>query len=231
MNKRGQSESAARQRINAQPSQELKVAVADVVIENDASFEDTWQQVLAAWQKLFPGEQGVEASEAGSIPGDLVVQRAIPSQAGEIAEFISLRSNGKRAMGRNDIMAAFGEKAFLLLRMDGRLVGLASWQVENLVVRTIDIYLAADLPLKSALRALTEEIERTSRELQCEIALIYLAPELARRQDVWRSLGYQPRTVQSLGVRAWQEAAIESMPAGTTMFFKQLRRDRVLRPV
>ncbi len=231
MNKRGQSESAARQRINAQPSQELKVAVADVVIENDASFEDTWQQVLAAWQKLFPGEQGVESSEAGSLPGDLVVQRAIPSQAGEIAEFINLQSNGKRAMGRDDIMAAFGEKAFLLLRMDGKLVGLASWQVENLVVRTIDIYLAADLPLKGALRALTEEIERASRELQCEIALIYLAPELARRQDVWRSLGYQPRTVQSLGVRAWQEAAIESMPVGTTMFFKQLRRDRVLRPV
>jgi dephospho-CoA kinase len=48
---------------------------------------------------------------------------------------------------------------------------------------------------------------------------------------VWRSLGYQPRTIQSLGVRAWQEAAIESMPAGTTMYFKQLRRDRVLRPV
>jgi dephospho-CoA kinase len=229
MHKRGQSESAARQRINAQPSQELKVAMADVVIENDSSFDETWHQVLAAWQKTFPGEEGAE--EAVAITGELVVWRANPNQAGEIAEFINRRSNGKRAMSRDDVMAAFGEKAFLLLRLDGELVGLASWQVENLVVRTIDIYLEAEIPAREALRALTEEIESASRALQCEIALIYLGPELARRQEVWRSLGYQPRSIQSLGVRAWQEAAVESMPAGTKMYFKQLRRDRVLRPV
>jgi len=44
-------------------------------------------------------------------------------------------------------------------------------------------------------------------------------------------LGYQTRSIASLGVRAWQEAATESMPAGAVMLFKQLRKDRVLRPV
>jgi dephospho-CoA kinase len=180
---------------------------------------------------MFPGEEGADEAEALAVSGELAVRRATPSQAGEIAEFISRCSNGKRSMSRDDIMAAFGEKAFLLLRLDGKLVGLVSWQVENLVVRTIDIYLDAEIPVRESLRVLTEEIEQASRDLQCEIALIYLGPELARRHDVWRSLGYQPRTIQSLGVRAWQEAAIESMPAGTTMYFKQLRRDRVLRPV
>ena len=231
MQKRGQSESAARQRINAQPSQEMKVAIADVVIQNDGSFDETWQQVLEAWRKQFPGEERAEEAETLAIAGKLAIRRATPSQAGEIAEFINRRSNDKRKMSRDDIMAAFGEKAFLLLKLDRKLVGLASWQVENLVVRTIDIFLDAEIPAREALRALTEEIERASRELQCEIALIYLAPELARRQDVWRSLGYQPRTIQSLGVRAWQDAAAESMPPGTTLYFKQLRRDRVLRPV
>ncbi len=231
MQKRGQSESAARQRINAQPSQEMKVAIADVVIQNDGSFDETWQQVLDAWRKQFPGEESAEEAETLAIAGKLAIRRATPSQAGEIAEFINRRSNDNRKMSRDDIMAAFGEKAFLLLKLDRKLVGLASWQVENLVVRTIDIFLDAEIPAREALRALTEEIERASRELQCEIALIYLAPELARRQDMWRSLGYQPRTIQSLGVRAWQEAAAESMPVGTTLYFKQLRRDRVLRPV
>jgi len=231
MQKRGQSESAARQRINAQPSQEMKVAIADVVIQNDGSFDETWQQVLDAWRKQFPGEESAEEAETLAIAGKLAIRRATPSQAGEIAEFINRRSNDNRKMSRDDIMAAFGEKAFLLLKLDRKLVGLASWQVENLVVRTIDIFLDAEIPAREELRALTEEIERASRELQCEIALIYLAPELARRQDIWRSLGYQPRTIQSLGVRAWQEAAAESMPVGTTLYFKQLRRDRVLRPV
>jgi dephospho-CoA kinase len=38
-------------------------------------------------------------------------------------------------------------------------------------------------------------------------------------------------TIESLGVRAWQEAAQETMGKGEAMFFKQLRKDRVLRPV
>ena len=36
---------------------------------------------------------------------------------------------------------------------------------------------------------------------------------------------------QRLGVRAWQEAAQESLQPGAVMLFKQLRTDRVLRPV
>jgi len=56
-------------------------------------------------------------------------------------------------------------------------------------------------------------------------------PEMARDRDLWMPLGYQHRTIASLGVRAWQEAATESMPANSVMMFKQLRKDRVLRPV
>jgi len=32
-------------------------------------------------------------------------------------------------------------------------------------------------------------------------------------------------------VRAWQEAAQETIGIGESLFFKQLRKDRVLRPV
>jgi dephospho-CoA kinase len=132
---------------------------------------------------------------------------------------------------KNDIREAFGEKAYLVLKIEGQMVGVAGWQVENLVARTDDIYLQPDLPLRDVLRTLTEEIERESRELQCEIALVFLSKDLLQKQDVWRTLGYQKRTVDSLGVRAWQEAAMESLTTDTTMFFKQLRKDRVLRPV
>ena len=36
---------------------------------------------------------------------------------------------------------------------------------------------------------------------------------------------------QGLVVRAWQEAAVESMPRGASLWFKRLREDRVLRPL
>jgi len=231
MQKRGMNEAAARQRIAAQPPQEQKIAAADVVIRNDGSFDETWEQVVAAWRRLFPGEEDAAAVQEWAAVGELSVQRAVPRQAEEIAAFINSVGNHDPRLSREDVMAAFGEKAFLLLKADEKLVGLAGWQVENLVSRASDIYLAPDIPPARAFRALMEEIERAARLLQCEIALVFLLPSQAQRQDIWRSLGYQPRTIQSLGVRVWQEAAMESMKAGTIMYFKQLRKDLVLRPV
>jgi len=228
--KRGLSQAIALQRITAQPSQLAKILAADVVIRNDGAFEDTWQQVVEAWRRIFPTAEARD-TQVAAIAGSLALQRAGPRQAAEIAEFITRISNGSVRRNKNDIMEAFGEKAYLVLKLEGQTVGVAGWQVENLVARTDDIYLQPDLPLRDVLRTLTEEIERESRELQCEIALVFLSKDLLQKQDVWRTLGYQKRTVDSLGVRAWQEAAMESLTTDTTMLFKQLRKDRVLRPV
>jgi dephospho-CoA kinase len=230
MFKRGMTEEAARQRIDTQQPQENKVAVANFVIRNEGSFDDTWRQVQDIWKKLFPTLE-VEPVPVVAAKGELVVERARPRQAGEIADFITRMTGRKRTLGYEDVMAAFGEKAFLLLRMDSRIVGLVGWQVENLVARTDDVYLESSLPLLNAMQKIMGEVEHTSKDLQCEASLLFLPPALARHVEMWRSLGYEPRTVQSLGVRAWQEAAQESMPLGSVLLFKQLRKDRVLRPV
>ena len=232
MQKRGMTEDVARQRISVQPSQEEKIAVAKVIIRNEGSFEDTWRQVLAAWQQQFPAEEAMPARPAVTVKkGELSVEKARPRQAAELASFINKVSGGIRKLKGEDIMAAFGEKAFLTLQMDSQLVGLVGWQVENLVARTDDVYLESALSLASAMKILLAEVERVSRDLQCEASLLFVSTQLARREEVWRELGYEPRSVPSLGVRAWQEAANETMAVGEVLYFKQLRKDRVLRPV
>jgi dephospho-CoA kinase len=65
---------------------------------------------------------------------------------------------------------------------------------------------------------------------QCEASLVFVPPELAN-EPFWKSLGYEKRAPHALGVTAWQEAAVESLRPGNTLFFKQLRVDRVLRPI
>lgn len=229
--KRGMSADAARQRIAAQPPQAEKINAADVVIKNGGTFEAAWEQVLAGWQKTFPEsirepQQTVPADE-----GAMFVERAGPRQVEEIAGFITLISKGRREMNAEDVMAAFGEKAFLLLKVDQRLVGLAGWQVENLVARVSDVFLEPGLALGEAVRVLMEAIESASRELQSEALLLFLPPHLGRHSTVWAALGYSTRNPQDLKIKAWEEAALESMPVGTVMYFKQLRKDRVLRPV
>ena len=229
--KRGMSVEVARQRIAAQPPQALKIEAADVVIDNIGTFESTWKQVLTAWQRNIPGEAVELVRPVPAAKGTLVVERAGPRQANEIAALITDISKGRRAMSEADVMAAFGEKAFLLLKIDEHLVGLAGWQVENLVARVSDVFLEPGLALGEAVRVLMNEIEVASRELQSEVLLLFLPPHLGRHSAVWDALGYSSRNPQDLKVSAWEEAALESMPVGTVMFYKQLRKDRVLRPV
>jgi len=229
--KRGMSRSLAHQRVNAQLPQIDKVKLANTVINNEGSFEDTWRQVTRAWKALFPAYETPVVKPVVVPRGALMVEKARPRHAAEIAALIGRLSDGGKKPTGDDIMAAFGEKAFLFLKRDGSPVGVIGWQVENLVERTDEVYIDQGQSLSNAMEALLNEIETTSRDLQCEVALLFLPPELSRQGEVWKSLGYEPRTIESLGVRAWQEAAQETIGNGEAMFFKQLRKDRVLRPV
>jgi dephospho-CoA kinase len=245
--KRNMTTRDARQRMTSQSSQREKIAAADVVIENNGSFEDTWKQVQTAWQKLFPhGSTGdtlripadrVRAAAAAAAAerldlsaARLEIDRAKPRQAQEIADFIN-RMTGTTGLSRMDIMAAFGEKAYMLLYADDQLAGVVGWQVENLVSRIDEIWLEGTLDLSKALKSLVEAIEAASKELQAEALLAFVDPEQAADTRIWQPMGYQIMTIRQLEVGAWQDAARESQPPDTLILFKQLRIDRILRPI
>jgi dephospho-CoA kinase len=238
MQNRKMSEIEARQRIAAQPPQEQKIAAANFVVRNDNSFEETWKQINAAWLKFIPKtSEAVEEVQAQkvqperSLPqGEISVLRGKPRDSEAIAALINRVRKNARPIGRYEIIAAFGEKAFLMLNVGSSLTGILGWQVENLVARTVDIYLLPEFSTMQVLPALIEEMERSSKNLQCEASLIFAPPEIAD-ETFWHNLGYEKRAAQSLGVSAWQEAAAESMRPDSVLFFKQLRVDRVLRPI
>jgi dephospho-CoA kinase len=129
------------------------------------------------------------------------------------------------------VVNAFGDKAFLLLQGDDGLKALLGWKVENLVARVDEIQLIEGLSLDDHLPFLISEVEEASKELQCEIALIFVSPQVAAHRDLWQRLGYEERLPSELTVGAWQEAALETQREGLVMLFKQLRADRVLRPI
>ncbi|MCK6538842.1 MAG: dephospho-CoA kinase [Anaerolineales bacterium] len=174
--KRGMTREDALQRLNAQSAPEAKIAAANVVIKNNGSYEDLWRQVNDAWKRLLPSAEAEPAPPIVSRPGPgpeaFSLQRGKPRDSQKIAELITRLSRGKRAMTSEDVMEAFGDKAFLLLQMGNDLVGVAGWQVENLVARTLDLYLDPKAPPEKALPLLLDEVERASAELQCEASLV-----------------------------------------------------------
>ncbi|HEY3343709.1 MAG TPA: hypothetical protein VGJ97_02210, partial [Anaerolineaceae bacterium] len=215
----------------SQAAQDQKIAAANVVIKNSGSYEDTWRQVTTAWQALFPAGEPEETQTHPIRHGEYTVLRGRPRDSEEIAALITRLHPNEKPLHKSDIMAAFGEKAFLLLQTDGKTVGLLGWQVENLVSRTTEVYLDPTVSPSEAFPALMTEMESASRNLQCEASLLFIPPEFSRQDTLWKGLGYEQRTPQTLGVQAWQEAATESMRSGSGLYFKPLRRDRVLRPI
>ncbi len=230
MRKRHFSHEEAVNRIHTQGAQSEKIERAHVIIRNTGSYDELWKQVTVAWKQVSPTSDTMPLVQKTDV-GHFAVQRGRPRDSEVIADIISRLSNGKQKMSKLDVMEAFGDKAFLLLQLNEQTIGLAGWQVENLVARTTDLYVEPTHMSDKALETLISEVERASMDLQCEASLVFPLPDLAGYEASWNSLGYQKRTPESLGVQAWQDAAIESKPPGTVLMFKQLRVDRVLRPI
>ena len=234
--KRGMSREQALERIHAQSAQSAKVAVANIVVTNTGSYDDLWKQVSAAWGEIVPGAAKSEPDtvvikQPAASNGEYLVKRGKPKNSAAIAELITRLSKGTRKMTAENVMEEFGEKAYMLLQLDQKIIGLAGWQVENLVTRTTDIFFEEHVDVQKALELLIKEVESASRELQSEASLIFPMSELAVQEQLWKKIGYEKRTPETLGVQAWQDSASETLSSGNALLFKQLRQDRVLRPI
>lgn len=231
MQNRKMSEAEAIMRIKAQPPQSGKIAAADVVIDNSGDIEYTWRLVNAGFQKIQLPTSIFAKPVVPVSNGKLTVKRGSPRDFEDMITLINRFSSDGHQKTRDELAKALGEHAYMLLTLDDKLVGLVGWQVENLISRTTEIYIDPAIPASEAISTLLIEVEHASQDLQCEASLLFLPVNLARQESMWRNLGYDSRSPQTLEVQAWQEAALESMPDGTVLFFKQLRQDRVLRPI
>lgn len=158
------------------------------------------------------------------------VRRARPADAESIAAFVN-RGHPQKPVTRAEVLQRFGTVGFLLAEADGELVGLLGWQVENLVVQVTDFLI---LPARLSLpvgQALLTAMEESTQELMCE-AVILIVPTSTPPEvlQFWETFGYQPRDIASLP-RAWREAAREAHPLQDRVILKQLRADRILRPI
>jgi hypothetical protein len=86
-------------------------------------------------------------------------------------------------------------------------------------------------PTARALEMLIRRMEEASEELQSEVALVFLAPSMAKHKALWKKLGYEQITVDNLTVRSWKNAAQETITPDMVMYFKRLKEHRVLRPM
>lgn len=243
--RRGLDREAALKRIHLQNPQSEKLARASVIIYNQGTPDETWTQVRAAWQRIqavmkqgevpelvrrvevAPGQQPAGQRAISTID----ILRGMPHNAEQIAALLQTRNGGQR-LSRADVIMALGQKSYMMAVADGRPLGLVGFLVENLVTRVDELFLLGDTPVRPTVAALISAVEEASRALQSEIGYVFLPENTGR--DMVESLlqqGYQLMKIEEIKVPAWREAARESRPAGTAIFAKKLRAERVLKPL
>ena len=162
----------------------------------------------------------------------ITVRRARARDAGAIMEFVNRILAGRSSIDRQAVLERFGHVGLLLAERDGQLIGILGWRAENLVVRISDVLIWPASERVAGAQALFAKMEQAACGLQCEAALL-LPPRkpTTAQARFFTEMGYEPRTIRDLP-KAWREASLE---AGFTdddmVLMKQLRTDRVLRPL
>ncbi|HLA44561.1 MAG TPA: hypothetical protein VJZ27_14045, partial [Aggregatilineales bacterium] len=260
MEKRGLGELEAKKRVSVQNPQSDKLDKAHVIIKNNGTPEETWSQVQSAWHKIGKGEEDTEAIEAvqtiqvapetqpqsristqqttaattsQTMPAapikSIDIKRPRPSDFDNIAKLINQETGS--SVTRNDIMATFGEKTYMLAEANGSAIGIIAFLVENLVTRVDEFTISKSAPLEAVGKALIEAMERASDELQSEIAFVFLAPEAESHKAVFQKSGYEEMRIEEIRYPAWREAINEYKPENKVLLSRRLRENLVLKPI
>ncbi len=184
------------------------------------------QPVMRQTQRLTPPDT------APAVGINVSVKRGMPTNAEAIASFINSATN--RNITRMDIMMAFGQKSYLLAQdQTDRVLAVMGWQVENLITRVDEFYLAARIPAKPVVEGLISAIEDASKALQSEVAFFFLPQTVAADLvGSFEQKGYEIMSVEQIKIPAWREAVQEivSQQKGAVILAKKLG-DRILKPI
>ena len=162
----------------------------------------------------------------------ITVRRARPRDAGAIVDFVNRILAGRSSIDRQAVIERFGQVGLLIAQRDGQLIGILGWRAENLVVRISDLLIWPASERVEAAHALFAEMEEAASGLQCEAALL-LPPRKPAPEQVqfFTEMGYESHSVEGMP-KAWREASLEAgFTDNDTVLLKQLRTDRVLRPL
>jgi len=162
----------------------------------------------------------------------IVARRARASDAEKLVAFVTRALRGRLELDAEAVLARLGEVGFLLAEQDGRLHALLGWHVENLVACVTDLLICSAVDRFQVAEALLEEMESAATGLSAEAALLLLpkssSPALL---EFCGALGYSQRIVADLP-GSWRQTALEAgRRDADTIPVKQLRAERVVRPL
>lgn len=161
---------------------------------------------------------------------NIEVRKARLGDAERIADFVN-SARSERQVSQMDVAERFSQVGFLLAEQRGKIIGMAGWRVENLVICLTDFLVAPGVDRVAAGRALVSAMEREGEYLQAEVSFLFLPDNPSQELiNYWQQLAYTRKTMTELP-KAWRETAKEWNPQATQAMIKQIREDLIRKPM
>jgi len=246
---RGLSQAEAALRVDAQPPQAEKAALADLVIVNDGGMADLRLKVEAGWAEVKRRVWGERERAArrpvdkleqlrggqGDPPGaGIEVRRARRGDVPEIVTLVRQATQGKRSVEEAEVLDWLFGKGLLVAAQDtngSRVVGVAAWQAENLLSVTDQLHTYPAKLRAEAGGRLLAAIEAEANVLMCEANVVILPPQPSKAvRTFFNKQGYELKTYQELH-RIWREVLGEYVADQPELMVKRLREQMIMVPI
>ncbi len=254
---RGMDTETAVARIKAQPPQEEKVALADIVIDTDGLMIHTEKQFQMAWSRLpdpatavtkqlptlppqpkAPARKPQRAPEPAAAPAapspkpadrpdNLEVRRARPSDVASMLLLIQKATGGAVQMKRAELLMALSERGYFIGQIGAEVSAVVGWNIDSQVARIDQIFIHPPEAAATTGLAILEEVEKSANAHVCEIIIAFVAEDAI--DEVQKMFVWQGFTTPDVaGLPAvWQQAINESQPPDTNVWLKVLRDRRL----
>jgi N-acetylglutamate synthase-like GNAT family acetyltransferase len=162
---------------------------------------------------------------------EITIRRAKREDLAGIATLVRTATRSKINVDEAEVMEWLFSKGLWVAVHEGALVGVATWQTENLLSVT-DLFYVSPAKLRArAGRPLLEAIEGEAGTLMCE-ANVLLLPEWTSKavRTFLQGQGYEPQEFGDLH-RIWREVLGEFATDEMDLLVKRLRERMVMVPI
>ena len=166
------------------------------------------------------------ASETGG--AQVYVRRARPLDIPALLLLVRRATGGRAKQSRAEMLMSFSERSYLIGQIGAEVVSAVGWNTDSTTAVCIDqIYAHPVQTIATVGPTMLQEIERSARELICEVVLVFLPQDAPGEfRQLLRSAGYEQMAPSEMR-RAWQQTVKERQPQSSVIMGKIMRDVRV----
>jgi GNAT superfamily N-acetyltransferase len=179
---------------------------------------------------VAPAPAPVQPTAVDAVVGAVTVRRAKRQDLRVLSAIMRGTMRWRPSPSEGEVLDMLFDKGYWLA-MSRKGGGLTGWRAENLVMCIDDFYVYPPQYYPQVGGPLLETVETEARALSCEVAIVFLDEQIAPEAiDFFAEQGYEQRGLDAL-YHVWREVAQEFLTGSRFMMAKQLREDRIMRPL